>query len=200
MSDYRTDLFKDLKNPRYSAKYLSAAYADSTEAFLVALRDVARAQKGMTKLAAAAKVNRENLYRTLSKEGNPRLTNLRAIFEALRLRVIIDSTDDSGPRFKRIINEPIIKTVNVSGLLHNPQSSAPANPVETLAARGVTGGVRSSGVQQALFWGTTMTPSPALNPNLSGSVGTINSEGGTAQFFSAAKSGQSSVTLLNINP
>jgi probable addiction module antidote protein len=102
MSDYRKDLLKDLKNRSYSDKYLSAAYADSTEAFLVALRDVAAAQKGMTKLAAAAQVNRENLYRMLSKEGNPRLYHLRAVLEALKLRVRIESVvDDSEPRIRR---------------------------------------------------------------------------------------------------
>ena len=36
MPDYKEDLLKDLrKSPRYAAKYLSAAAADSPEAFLV---------------------------------------------------------------------------------------------------------------------------------------------------------------------
>jgi probable addiction module antidote protein len=87
MSDYRSDLVEDLKDPVYASKYLSAAYADSLEAFLVALRDVGEAQKGMTKLATAAGVNRENLYRMLSEEGNPRLNSLRAVLGVLPLRV-----------------------------------------------------------------------------------------------------------------
>jgi len=74
-----------------AAKYLSAAAADSTEAFLVALRDVASARKGMTDLAAATDVNRVNLYRMLSKEGNPGIRNVQAILGALKLRMrIID--------------------------------------------------------------------------------------------------------------
>ena len=101
MSDYKKDLLEDLKSPGYAAKYLSAAYADSSEAFLVALRDVAKAQKGMTKLAAAADVNRENLYRMLSKGGNPRLDNLRAVFHALNLRIRIEpALDASAPGAK----------------------------------------------------------------------------------------------------
>jgi DNA-binding phage protein len=70
--DYKADLLADLRdNPRFAADYLSAAYVDSREAFLVALRDVAEAQKGITKVAAGAKLNRENLYRMLSREETP---------------------------------------------------------------------------------------------------------------------------------
>src|SRR5258708_37704189 len=88
MTDYKDDLLEDLKRPGYAAKYLSAAYEDSPEAFLIALRDVVTAQKGMTVLAKEAEVNRENLYRMLSKEGNPRLKNFRSVLEALEIRAI----------------------------------------------------------------------------------------------------------------
>ncbi len=90
MPTYREDLQDDLKNrPGYAAKYLSAAAADSTEAFLVALRDVASARKGMTDLAEATDVNRVNLYRMLSKEGNPGIRNIRAILGVLKLGIRI---------------------------------------------------------------------------------------------------------------
>ena len=90
MSDYKKDLQKDLKNrPGFAAKYLTAAAADSTEALLVALRDVASARKGMTRLAQAAEVNRVNLYQMLSKEGNPGIRNMRAILDALQLEIRI---------------------------------------------------------------------------------------------------------------
>ena len=88
MSSYKQDLLDDLKNkPGYAAEYLTAAYADSTEAFLVALRDVGSARKGMTSLAAAAEVNRVNLYQMLSEKGNPGIRNISAIFGALNIRV-----------------------------------------------------------------------------------------------------------------
>ena len=91
MPDYKEDLLKDLrKSPRYAAKYLSAAAADSPEAFLVALRDVADSQNGVPRLAAQAGVNRENLYRMLSEGGNPRLQSLAAILKALHLRLSIE--------------------------------------------------------------------------------------------------------------
>jgi probable addiction module antidote protein len=66
----------------YAAKYLSAAIADSQEAFLVALRDVADAKK-MARVAEEANVSRESLYRTLSKEGNPRFSTLDSVLSAL---------------------------------------------------------------------------------------------------------------------
>jgi probable addiction module antidote protein len=90
MPDYKDDLLDDLKRkPGYAAKYLTAAAADSDEAFLVALRDVAEARKGMSKLAAEAGVNRENLYRMLSGGGNPRLESLTSILRALHLRLTV---------------------------------------------------------------------------------------------------------------
>jgi probable addiction module antidote protein len=89
--DYRSDLLADLRNNRdYAAKYLSAAKRDSQEAFLIALRDVAEAQKGVAKVAKAAKVNRESLYRALSQQGNPRLRTLDAVLSALGLVVTIE--------------------------------------------------------------------------------------------------------------
>jgi probable addiction module antidote protein len=85
---YKTDLRDDLRNnPIFAAEYLSAAYADSREAFLVALRDIAEAQKGVAQVAQEADINRENLYRMLSKQGNPRLTSLRPVLGILGIGV-----------------------------------------------------------------------------------------------------------------
>jgi probable addiction module antidote protein len=90
MTSYQEDLLSDLRTrPGYAAKYLSAAAADSTEAFLVALRDVASARKGMTNLAEATDVNRVNLYRMLSKDGNPGIRNIRTILSTLKLGIRI---------------------------------------------------------------------------------------------------------------
>ncbi|MBI1389633.1 MAG: putative addiction module antidote protein [bacterium] len=51
-------------------------------ALLSALRQVAKAQGGMTELARKTELSRERLYKTLSQEGNPRLKNLRRILQA----------------------------------------------------------------------------------------------------------------------
>jgi probable addiction module antidote protein len=82
--DYKADLLRDLRNdPEYAAQYLSAAKQDSKEAFLIALRDIAEARLGLSRIARAARVNRESLYRTLSAEGNPTLTTLDAVLAVL---------------------------------------------------------------------------------------------------------------------
>jgi DNA-binding phage protein len=45
--DYLADLLAELRrDPEFATEYLSAAKADSNEAYLVALRDVAEAGKG----------------------------------------------------------------------------------------------------------------------------------------------------------
>ncbi len=87
---YKSDLLERLKDPAYCAGYLSAAMEDSSEAFLIALRDVAEVHAGLTHLAAAADVNRENLYRMLSQHGNPRLSSLNAVMAALGFRIRIE--------------------------------------------------------------------------------------------------------------
>jgi probable addiction module antidote protein len=89
--DYKTDLLNDLRRDKaYAAEYLSAAYADSPEAFLVALRNVAEAQKGIAKLAAKTRLNRENLYRMLSPNGNPQLKGLGAVLKVLGYRTVFE--------------------------------------------------------------------------------------------------------------
>lgn len=88
-NDYKADLLADLRDRDYAKGYLSAAAKESFETLLLALRDVAEAQKGMAKVASEAKVNRENLYRMLSEEGNPRLSSLYAVLDALGFSIDI---------------------------------------------------------------------------------------------------------------
>ena len=68
-------LSKQLKDPGFSAEYLTAAAEDEEPAvFLQALRKVAEAQ-GMAAVAKRAGIPRESLYRVLSAKGNPTLVN-----------------------------------------------------------------------------------------------------------------------------
>jgi len=64
---------------------LNAARRDSEQGFLLAPKDVADANQGISKLSEAAGVNRENLYRMLSEAGNPKLTSFHAVLAALDL-------------------------------------------------------------------------------------------------------------------
>jgi probable addiction module antidote protein len=83
-------LDEDLQDPSEAAAYLDACLAGGDpNAFLLALRDVARARGGVAKLAENASLNREHLYRMLSENGNPELRSLEALLDALGFRLSI---------------------------------------------------------------------------------------------------------------
>lgn len=86
---YRDDLVHRLKNPKYAAAYLSECLEDDEETFLVALRDVADAHGGIGQLAKKTHLNREHLFRMLSKSGNPHLHSLRQLVGAVGLKLML---------------------------------------------------------------------------------------------------------------
>ncbi len=87
--DYKIRLLKDLANPEYAVGYLDAALEDGDQqVFLLALRDVAEA-RGLSQVAREAGLNRENLYRILSLNGNPQLSSLTTLLRSLGLRLSI---------------------------------------------------------------------------------------------------------------
>jgi probable addiction module antidote protein len=77
-------------DPEFAAEYLKAAMeeADEPKVLLIALRQIARA-RGIAKVAKAARIERESLYRALSPRGNPRLTTLMAVAKALGLTLTV---------------------------------------------------------------------------------------------------------------
>ena len=82
------------KNRAFAAEYLKAAIEDSEEpqVLLVALRQIAEAHGGMAKVAKAAGIERESLYRALSPRGNPRLSTLFALTKAMGLTLTVETT------------------------------------------------------------------------------------------------------------
>jgi probable addiction module antidote protein len=69
------------------AAYLEAAFAEGDAALVAAaLGDVARA-KGMARIARAAGLGRESLYKALSPDGNPELATVLRVVRALGLRL-----------------------------------------------------------------------------------------------------------------
>ena len=83
--DYRHSLRKRLADRGYAAKYLNAALQEGEAVFLLAVRDTVEAMGGMVALAKTTGLNRVSLYRLLSGQGNPTLTSLNAIMQALGL-------------------------------------------------------------------------------------------------------------------
>ena len=79
--------------------YLNAALEDGDpELVAAALGDIARA-KGMTRIAAAAGLGRESLYKALSRDGNPGLETILRVVRALGLR--LHAAPIKEPRRKR---------------------------------------------------------------------------------------------------
>lgn len=88
---HREAIVEELRaNPKLAAEYLKAALeeADEPKVFLAALRHVADAL-GFAKLAKAAHVERESLYRALSPRGNPRLSTLLPLIRAMGLSLTV---------------------------------------------------------------------------------------------------------------
>lgn len=76
---YKELLHERLKFPDEAAAYLNAALEDEDPGvFLVALRDIAEANGGMT-----------YLVELFSKKGNPTLTNLRSLLSTVGLEISI---------------------------------------------------------------------------------------------------------------
>ena len=94
---YRKDLIESLKDLNEAVAYLNAALEDGDpEVFLLALRDVAEARGGgMTRLSEKTKLNRENLYKILSEQGNPELASLETLLDALGLSLAVRPKEDS---------------------------------------------------------------------------------------------------------
>lgn len=88
---FRNTQLKQLEDPASAALYLEEALAaGDTDAFKLALRNVAEAQLGgMSALSRRTALNREALYRSLSEEGNPTLETLTKVLQALGLRISI---------------------------------------------------------------------------------------------------------------
>lgn len=122
MRRYRDFVRETMQNAEEAAEYLKVSLDEydkdgDFEAFFTALRTVIDAQGGITKIAQQAELNRQHLYRALSKDGNPRLKTLQAILNSLGLKISIEpnnqekiSTKDSHLIQQQ--NEPaVIKTV-----------------------------------------------------------------------------------------
>ena len=74
-ASYQDGLTKRLQDPAYASEYLNEALKEeSQEMFMLALRDVAKA-KGIALAARETNLNRETMYRMLSKKGNPNLSS-----------------------------------------------------------------------------------------------------------------------------
>ncbi|MBD2532605.1 putative addiction module antidote protein [Nostoc flagelliforme FACHB-838] len=87
-------VFEQLRNPEMASAYLDVAIEEYEQDgdiafFLEALRNVVEAREGMTRLAEKTGLNRQNLYRVLSPEGNPELRTISLILHHLGYRLSV---------------------------------------------------------------------------------------------------------------
>lgn len=97
------DASSHLDNEEVIAEYLTAAAEDEDpNVLLVALADVAKA-RGMARVAEAAGLGRESLYKTLTPGSHPRFETIRAILRALNVEIAVRPPEplaDKGGRPK----------------------------------------------------------------------------------------------------
>jgi len=87
-------MIRELRDdPEFAAEYLRAALEEDDEpaVLLLALRHIAKARGGIAKVAKAAGIERESLYRALSRRGNPRLSTLVAVTKAVGLKLTVEA-------------------------------------------------------------------------------------------------------------
>ncbi len=85
------DSTKYLKTEEDMALYLAASLEDDPgdgSLIRLVLGDIARA-RGMTKLSRETGLSRENLYKSLSKDGNPEFSTIMKVIHALGLKLIL---------------------------------------------------------------------------------------------------------------
>lgn len=94
---YHDHLMADLRDPTEATAYLQVALDEyqedgDTEAFMLALRNIAEAAGGLGRLAKKANLQRQSLYRTLSSKGNPSLKMLSPILNGLGFHLFVSPT------------------------------------------------------------------------------------------------------------
>ncbi len=87
-----------LRDRELAVAYLNAALEEGDQAaFMLALRNVAKARGGVAMLARFTGMNRVALSRALSVNGNPELRNFTRILDASGMRFVIAAKERAKP-------------------------------------------------------------------------------------------------------
>jgi probable addiction module antidote protein len=79
-----------LKTEKDVQRYLELAFAEGDAEYIVAaLGNAARARKLMSKAAKQAKVTREGLYKSLSKNGTPAFSTVMTVVNSLGYKLTL---------------------------------------------------------------------------------------------------------------
>lgn len=130
-ADHKEFLIERLrKDEALREAYLNEALEhEDQKMILVALRNVAQATGGLSRLSKQTGLNRQNLYRTLSKGGNPTWERIEKIFDGLGYPLRAVSRKAGRPSMKnpRPINKIAwrVSTLKFPLLAGNPRISPP---------------------------------------------------------------------------
>ncbi len=93
--DAMSELYRE--DPAFAMRVMNSVLEDGDQpGLLVLLRQLTSAFGGVQAIAARAKLNPTQLYRTLSERGNPELSTLMAILGAMGLRLTVQQIDGQG--------------------------------------------------------------------------------------------------------
>jgi probable addiction module antidote protein len=99
MATTRFDAAEYLAEPEAQAEFLAATLEDGTpDEIRAAINTIARA-RGMSEVAKATGIRREQLYRALGEEGNPEFTTILKVVRALGMKI---SAIKSPPKRKAV--------------------------------------------------------------------------------------------------
>lgn len=84
-ASYQEQFIERLKDPEYSLAYLNECLNDEDPGvFLSGLRNVIEVQcGGLSEASKRSKLNKENLYRMLSDQGNPQIASLYKLLHSI---------------------------------------------------------------------------------------------------------------------
>lgn len=89
--DYQQQLLKQLQDEEFASGYLNEALNDEDpRMFLLALKNVIAAQEdNISSIAKESNITRTSIYRILSLKGNPKLTNIISLLDAVGLQLAV---------------------------------------------------------------------------------------------------------------
>lgn len=77
-----------LTSPEAIAEFVTDALETGDAVYIAKAMGVAARAKGMTELARETGLSREQLYRSFSEKGNPRLKTMLAVMKALGVEMV----------------------------------------------------------------------------------------------------------------
>ena len=97
--NYQESLKARLADTAYAKAYLAIALEEyeedgNIEAFLLAVKDVANAQGGLSKLAARVQLSHQSLDKVLSENGTLQFSTIGAILHGLGFKFSIESLEN----------------------------------------------------------------------------------------------------------